>query len=469
MWAMNDIARPDTIVAPATAIGRGAVAIVRISGALSQSIAEKLFRRKHGVSQASWESHKLYFGEIRSLAGELLDEGLAVLMRSPHSFTGEDVLELHLHGSAAVVDSVLRACQECGARIAKPGEFTLRAFLNGRLDLAQAEAVADLVAARTNLAQRLALQQLQGGLSNVLHSLRNELLDVAAELEAWIDFPEEDIPEPTAKNHALQLENAKTRLESLLHTFRVGKLSQAGARVVLLGTPNVGKSSVFNALVGRERAIVTPHAGTTRDTIESTIDIRGIPITLVDTAGLREAHDEIEKIGIERSLSEAEQAEVLMWVIDGSVVSGVEPMMQWLDTEERKQRVIVVINKCDISDEPTIERIEAAVHKAALRTVRVSCVAKLGFDKLEECLTDVLLSQSDVDVDICLVSERHAESISAACQALERALSEISRKHSPEFISPEVMEAVHSLDEILGISTSEEILDRVFSRFCIGK
>jgi len=458
----------DTIVAPATGFGRGAVGIVRVSGPLAVDVLRRLFRPAGRKPLEAIQSHHLYFGRLHAPDGELLDECLAVAMLAPRSYTGEDVVEFHLHGSTAVAQSVLDACVAAGCRLARPGEFTLRAFLNGRLDLSQAEGVANLVAAQTAFSQRIALRQLSGGVSQKIIQLRERLLDATAELEAWIDFPEEEIPAPALEKHTAMLEEIASELKRLLGTHRIAKLALGGARVVLVGAPNAGKSSLFNALIGRERAIVTPHPGTTRDTIESTVDLRGLPVTLVDTAGLRETADAIEALGIERSRNEAAQADLILWIIDTTAPFNYECERKLLPDCEAGH-MLAVLNKMDTADPRQADCIAAELEEQGHVVVRVSCLNRSGFDELEDALYTSLSGGQTLTDEVYITNARHADCLERALHSIDQAIGAMRRGESPEFVSIDLREALDQLGSIVGIGTSEEILDRIFSRFCIGK
>jgi tRNA modification GTPase len=460
----------DTIVAPATAMGRGAIAVVRVSGPEAVPIFERLFRRTRGGAPLEVESHRLYYGTVVSPDdGETLDACMAVVMRKPRSFTGEDVVEFHLHAGPVVVQSVMEACIGCGARPARAGEFTQRAFLNGKLDLAQAEAVADLIASETGLSQRIALRQLAGGLSSRIHVLRERLIDAIAELEAWIDFPEEEIPPPALLAHKESFLSVLEEMKGLLRSYRVGRPATHGARVVLLGAPNAGKSSLFNALVGHERAIVTPHPGTTRDAIECTVDIRGVPVTLVDTAGLRESGDEIERIGIERSLDEASQADLILWVVDTAAQDALDGLGKWLAAEGDCGRMVAVLNKTDLTGGQIIEGLAEALSSQGVSVLQVSCRRRTGFDDLEREVFARIAGGENAPGDVCVTNERHAGCLARGIEALEKAIEGIERRMPPDIISTDAREALDELGAIVGLDANEEILDRIFSRFCIGK
>ncbi|AXA35826.1 MAG: tRNA uridine-5-carboxymethylaminomethyl(34) synthesis GTPase MnmE [Candidatus Hydrogenedentota bacterium] len=457
----------DTIVAPATGSPPAAIAIVRLSGKKSFEILEKIFRPRSNRPVAELPSHRMVLGMVHRLSGEPIDEVLGVLMRAPRSFTGEDVAELHTHGSAAVVRAVVEACVEAGARVAEPGEFTRRAFLNGRMDLVQAEALADLIHAQTQQARRLALRQLQGGLSSKVMKLREWLLDVAAELEAWIDFPEEEIPIPTIARHLEIFADVTRELQRLTQGLRAGLLLSEGARVVIAGRPNAGKSSLFNMLVGRERAIVTPHPGTTRDTIESTVELGGIAVTLVDTAGLRHTADEIEGIGIERARQEIRLADLVLLVVDASHPTNIRGDLELVE-HDYETKIVVVLNKTDLASEEQIGELTAQLQGLTYPCVQVSCNTREGLEALVHTIQLQLMGSISPE-EVYLTRERHAECLRAAEAALQRATHALKQSLSPEFVMVDVNEALAQLGELLGVGTSEEILDRIFSRFCLGK
>ncbi|MCX7625398.1 MAG: tRNA uridine-5-carboxymethylaminomethyl(34) synthesis GTPase MnmE, partial [Candidatus Sumerlaeaceae bacterium] len=403
----------DTIVAPATVFGRGAIGIVRLSGNQALSILTLLYRTVSGKTRSSFDSHRLYYGRLIAPDGQLLDECLAVAMHAPRSYTGEDVVEFHVHASPAVAQSVIDACLALGCRLARPGEFTLRAYLNGRLELAQAEGIANLIAAQTTLSQRIALQQLAGGVSEKINQLRELLLDATAELEAWIDFPEEEISQPAQEKHEEMLARVAQELRSLLNTHGFAKTALEGARVVLIGVPNAGKSSLFNALVGRERAIVTPHPGTTRDTIEAIVDVRGVPVTLVDTAGLRETENDVEAIGIRRSLEEANRADLVVWVADPTTHRDQE-VKDKIHAICDEARLVAVINKIDVAEKTDIDSLAELLNRHGWCVVKVSCVTREGLDELEQALYERLGGKVDALEGICIATARHADCLKKA-------------------------------------------------------
>jgi len=441
----------DTIAAPATAPGAGAIAIVRVSGAGTAALVESVFSRHSELDPA-----RMVLGHLRDAAGgETIDQCLAVRWVAPASYTGEDMAEFHLHGSPAIVDRAMRALIAAGARAAQPGEFTRRAFLNGKLDLAQAESVAALSASATDAARRVALHQLGGGLSRRLLATRARLVQATAELEAAVDYPEEELPPLAREMVAGALRDADRDLALVLDSMRRGRVIAGGARVVLAGPPNAGKSSLFNALVGRERAIVSPHPGTTRDTIEATIDLGGIPLTLIDTAGLRSAAEEIEAIGIAKTRDELAAADLVLYLIDAAEVSRYE---------EEEYRVsefphMPVVSKCDLAP---FTHIQGAL--------RVSAATREGIAELEAAIRAHFLGYDANNDEPVIASARHEAALSAARESLQSASAAHARNMSPEFVVLDLALALSEIDALLGKgSLDEDILDAVFSTFCIGK
>jgi len=450
----------DTIVAPATALG-GGVAVVRLSGPLSREILRQRFQPAKGRN-GDLQPRKLVYGTITAATGEPLDDALAVLMPAPHSFTGEDIVEFHCHGGHAVVRAVLEECTRAGARLAEPGEFSKRAFLNGRMDLAQAEALSDLIAAQTEGSRRAALQQLRGGVSSRVREVRDELLNAAAEIEAHLDFPEEDIPPLAQDRIGSALAKTERQIVELLAGYTRGRVMREGARVVLAGSPNAGKSSLFNALVGRERALVSPHPGTTRDTIESTIDLRGVAVTLVDTAGLRESQDAVERMGIERTGEELERADLVLLVVDagpaGVTGAGVE-----VPPEMARLPHAVVLNKVD---EPTT--IPNAAAGSQVPVLHTSAITRAGLDALADFIASCFAAV-DVACEVTITHARHAHCLQGAQRAAAAAHQSFNAGVSGELVMVEIRDAINELGEIIGERLDEQILDRIFSTFCLGK
>lgn len=412
-------------------------------------------------------SHHLYHGHILDAAGFVLDEALAVLMRRPRSYTGEDVLELHCHGSPVMLRRVLSRVLSCGARLAEPGEFTKRAFLNGRLDLTQAEAVIDMVRARTEAAASLAAEQLSGRLSQYLAELRGQLIHLKALLEAQIDFSEEDF-EVDASELSSVLDRCIVSVEDMVNTYQHGKLLRDGIRVTIIGKPNVGKSSLLNALLGEERAIVTPIAGTTRDSIEETADFEGVPVVLSDTAGLREANhiDSVERLGMERTVAKIAEAQILLAVLDASTSIDAQDHAVLKAAEGTPQ--ILVLNKTDLPKRAS----DAEVARMANRhpIVTVSAKERIGLAELRRTVVAQVAGRTRVDGSGPVVANiRQRDTLTKALQSLRLARQSACERRPPDLVAVDVQDAIDQIGEITGLITHEEVLDRIFSEFCIGK
>lgn len=472
--------REDTITAIATATGAGAVGIVRVSG----RDAEGVLRRSFSGLPQRLESHRLYLGRVVHVERqEVLDEGLAVLMRGPRSFTGEDVVELQVHGGVLNMRRVLEATLAAGARQAEPGEFSLRAFLNGRLDLTQAEAIADLIEAESEEALRVAQAQLGGALREPITLLRQRVLDLLTLLEASLDFAgEEHVYQLDREACVERMESVRGQLERLLRAYASGRLSLGGARVVLVGAPNAGKSSLFNRLVGAERAIVTEIPGTTRDTVEESTRIAGQRVHLVDTAGLRVSEDEVERLGVERSLEQAAGADLVCWVHDAREALGAAPA-QVMRAAERGG-VLIVLNHVDrLGGDPgggraqrmvRIEAVRAGLEPMGLGAVRVVTTSALtgeGLARLEEALSEqvaVLQGRSEEDVPL-ITSLRHAEALREAELALARATEGLEAEMPLELCADDVRVASDALGQVIGAIATDDVLGAIFSQFCVGK
>lgn len=450
----------DTIVAPATPPGEGGVGIVRISGPRAESLLLAAFRSRSVPSRPL--SHHLYHGHICRADGTVVDEVLAVVMRAPHSYTGEDVAEIHGHGGVHLLRSILDLFITAGARLARPGEFTERAFLNGRLDLAQAEAVAALIGARSEQAARAALAQLDGRLSQALHAFAGELRELLLLVEAHIDFPDDDLGALDVGALAGRVATVRAGMLELAATFDSGRPLREGANVLILGRPNVGKSSLLNALLGEARAIVTAIPGTTRDTVEEQLVLGGIPLRLVDTAGVRDTDDPIEQEGVRRARDKARAADLVLLVIDTSRPLTVEDLMAI--TLAPPERTLVVRNKCDLP------AVVSFVDLAAFpRQVDVAARSGTGLPALQEALVSFFGgSAAGALAEGAVVTERrHREALQTGCAALER----LARgADAPlECLALELREALAALGLITGETTPEALLQEIFSRFCIGK
>ncbi len=464
---MKDYLCEDTIAAIGTPIGRGAIGIVRISGKDALPILKKAFRTKSGKKVEEFEDRKLRYGIFVDSSGEPVDEVLAVYMKAPKTFTGEDVVEIHSHGGIVVIRKILREVLRLGARLAEPGEFTMRAFLNGKIDLVQAEAINQLIEATTETSAKLALKQLEGDLSKKIKELRDRLLEIKAYIEAAVDFPEEDVEIVESGHVREKLENVLSEIEKLIESYREGKLIKEGIKVAIIGRPNVGKSSLLNAILEEERAIVTEIPGTTRDIIEETVTFKGLPLRLIDTAGIRESADTVERIGIERSLKSLKESDVVLFVIDGSV-GFTEEDRKIEELLKEKGNVILVLNKSDLGLKVRCNRV-----KEFAGCVEVSAKRKKGIDELAGEISRLLLLDPDSVVsggEVIITSERHRELLQKAAEAIKRAIDSLSSGfESPEFLSMDIDEALENLGKIVGFVTTEDMLDIIFSRFCIGK
>ncbi len=451
-----------TIAAIATAIvpQQGSVGIVRVSGSQALKIAQTLF---HAPGNQVWESHRLLYGYVRHpQTQQLIDETLLLLMFSPRSYTREDVVEFHCHGGIIPVQQILQLCLEQGARLAQPGEFTLRAFLNGRLDLTQAESIADLVGAKSPQAAQFALAGLQGKLAQPIRQLRASCLDILAEIEARIDF-EEDLPPLDENEIKSAIAKIYTELTRILATADKGELLRTGLKVAIVGRPNVGKSSLLNAWSQSDRAIVTDLPGTTRDVVESQLVVGGIPVQVLDTAGIRETEDRVEKIGVERSRQVATSADLVLLTIDAS--SGWTAADQEIYNQVQHRPLILVINKIDL--------IEAEHHVSypptINHTVTTAAAQNQGITALEAAILETVRSgiqASDMDLAI---NQRQAAALTQAQISLQQTQVTIAQQLPLDFWTIDLRGAIQALGEITGEEVTESVLERIFSRFCIGK
>ncbi len=456
-----------TIAAIATAIvpQQGSVGIVRLSGSEAVAIARTLFS---APGQQVWESHRILYGYIRHpVTYATVDEALLLIMLAPRSYTREDVVEFHCHGGIMVVQQVLQLCLEQGAHLAQPGEFTLRAFLNGRLDLTQAESIADLVGARSPQAAQFALAGLQGKLAQPIRHLRAICLDILAEVEARIDF-EEDLPPLDEATIKAQLRQVLAEVEQILATADTGELLRTGLKVAIVGRPNVGKSSLLNAWSRSDRAIVTDLPGTTRDVVESQLVVGGIPIQVLDTAGIRETEDTVEKIGVERSRLAAQNADLVLLAIDASV--GWTSADQEIYDQVNHRPLILVINKIDLLD-PS-HPVSTLNPKLPISTPAVQTAAALnqGITDLETAILETVhagtLKAANLDLAI---NQRQAATLTRTKAALQQVQETVANHLPLDFWTIDLRSAIHALSEILGEDVTESVLDRIFSRFCIGK
>ncbi|WP_315791352.1 tRNA uridine-5-carboxymethylaminomethyl(34) synthesis GTPase MnmE [Fischerella sp. JS2] len=460
---MSEIfATTGTIAAIATAIvpQQGSVGIVRVSGSEAIPIAKTLF---HAPGRQVWESHRILYGYIHHpQTRQLVDEALLLIMQAPRSYTREDVVEFHCHGGIMAIQQVLQLCLENGARLAQPGEFTLRAFLNGRLDLTQAESIADLVGARSPQAAQSALAGLQGKLAQPIRLLRGQCLDILAEIEARIDF-EEDLAPLDYKSIISEVERISAEIAKLLATAEQGELLRTGLKVAIVGRPNVGKSSLLNAWSRSDRAIVTDLPGTTRDVVESQLVVGGIPVQVLDTAGIRVTEDQVEKIGVERSRSAAQAADLVLLTIDAA--AGWTTEDQEIYAQVKHRPLILVINKIDLAAAETVE-----YPKEISQVVKTAVAQNQGIAALEAAILKQVqagkIQAADMDLAI---NQRQAAALVKAKTSLEQVQTTIAQQLPLDFWTIDLRGAIHALGEITGEEVTESVLDRIFSRFCIGK
>ena len=449
----------DTIIAPATAIGDGGIAVVRISGPQALSSLEEFFRPTASVS--TYRSHQLYHGILTNHQDQHIDEVMAVYMAAPHTYTRDDVVEIHCHGSQQVVKAVLNLYIQSGLRLAQAGEFTYRAFINGRLDLGQAEAVAQLIHAKSDSSRKLALAQVEGKLSKTLYQITAKLRNIQILLEAWIDFPEEDLPSEDLQN----IHNSSKAIiaEILLITdgYNSGRVLSEGASILLVGKPNVGKSSLLNALLGEERAIVTDIPGTTRDLLEEGVTISGVPVRLVDTAGLRNSSDPVEREGVRRAKAKLQQADLVLFLLDGS--AEVDEQDRYAYQACLDIPTFLVVTKADLNQVAYTEFCDFPAYS-------ISTKVEGGLADLRSAIANHLLGDYLPASDSVLLTERrHFDALIAACRNLEKFKEGLSLEEPLEFLVFELREALQHLGQISGETTSDSVLAGIFSQFCIGK
>ena len=462
---MSEFATIGTIAAIATAVvpQQGSVGIVRLSGSEALQIAQTLF---HAPGCQVWESHRILYGYIRHpLSAALVDEALLLIMIAPRSYTREDVVEFHCHGGIIAVQQVLQLCLESGARLAQPGEFTLRAFLNGRLDLTQAESIADLVGAKSPQAAQAALAGLQGKLAHPIRQLRANCLDILAEIEARIDF-EEDLPPLDDKAIISEIERITAEIIKLLATSDKGELLRTGLKVAIVGRPNVGKSSLLNAWSQSDRAIVTDLPGTTRDVVESQLVVGGIPVQVLDTAGIRDTVDQVEKIGVERSRRAASAADLVLLTIDASAGWTKSDAEIYFQVQHRP--LILVLNKIDLVETQHIASIEYP--KNISQVVQTAAANNQGIDALEKAILEIVQTGKVQAADMDLaINQRQAAALTRAKISLEQVQATIAQELPFDFWTIDLRSAIYALGEITGEEVTESVLDRIFHKFCIGK
>jgi tRNA modification GTPase len=457
----------DTIAAISTPLGEGGIGVVRISGPEAIAFSDSLFRPFKGEIPSLCKSHTVHYGSIRHPAsGETADEVLLTVMRSPNTYTAEDIVEVSCHGGRMSLKKVLELYLDAGARIAEPGEFTKRAFLNGRVDLSQAEAVLDIIRSETSRAQAQALDQLKGALSARVRDIREDIIGILSSLEVSIDFSDQDLEEPVLCATSAAVARAARSIRKMLDTADRGIILRTGAGVVICGRPNVGKSSLMNALLRHDRVIVTPIAGTTRDVIEESINIGGVKIKLSDTAGIIETRDRVEMEGIKRSREKLASSDAVIFMLDSSSPLSDRDMDIYGALKDKK--TVVVLNKTDLAGGLKESDVKKAL--GVEEVIPVSVLKKIGLEEVEDAIIKTLTGGFDITPESAMVANlRHKECLEKSYRALARCEELLKCSYNPELLASDLNEAAHNLALITGQAVEDDILDRIFSEFCIGK
>lgn len=454
-----------TIAAISTAPGVGGIGIIRLSGEEAFNIIEKIFVPKNKSKEIKGYTIK-YGNIINPKTNEILDEVLVSYFIKPHSYTMENMCEINSHGGNIVMQNILEVCLANGAELAEPGEFTKRAFLNGRIDLSQAESIIDIINSKTKKESKASLKQLEGFLSKKIKNIRKEIMDVMVDIEADIDYPEYDIEEVTEKKVENMLKLIEKELINLKNTFDNGKIIKDGINVAIIGKPNAGKSSLLNALLKEERAIVSRYKGTTRDSIEELMNIEGIPIKIIDTAGIREASDEVEKIGIERAKEIADNADLLIAIFDISANIDEEDI-EIIDLIKDK-KAIIVLNKIDLVQDNII--IDSRISNLNKKIIKISALNKNGIEKISETIVDMFkINEINLDDEIIVTNTRHKNLINKAINSTVNAKISLENKMPMDIVAIEIKNILEDLGEITGEDVSENIINEIFAKFCLGK
>ena len=452
-----------TIAAISTPKGVGGIAVIRISGSNSCAITDKIFKGSLPISQTP--THTVHYGHILDKDGAIVDEVLVTVMRAPKSYTKEDVVEISTHGGLIASKAVLKCIIEAGADYAEPGEFTKRAFLNGRIDLSQAEAIIDIINSKTSLEQKNALSQVSGSLSNEINSVRGDLINLAASMQVIIDYPDEELEDVTCDDILDRVSKNLKKITTLLGSAENGKIIKNGIKTVIAGKPNVGKSSLLNFLARDDRAIVTEIAGTTRDVIEESVSIDGIPLILTDTAGIRQTDDIVEKIGVERSKQSIESADLVIIVFDASTETAEDELTLLEETKNKKR--IILINKSDIKNEKFITALN---NIPEIHPIELSVKTGEGVDKLISEIKNMYNLGEVGQNDSCIVTNiRHIGALTKAKESLERAIESLNNSMPSDIASIDINMAIDNLGEITGAVISDDIVSAIFHDFCVGK
>ncbi len=452
----------DTIVAQATPPGTGAIAVIRLSGKEAISIADVAFIGKNLKEQ---NSHTIHFGTIRQADGTIIDEVLVSLFKGPNSYTGEDVVEVSCHGSDYIIQQLIHLFIQSSARLAQPGEFTMRAFLNGKMDLSQAEAVADLIASTSASSHAIALKQMRGGFSEEIKNLREELINFASLIELELDFSEEDVEFVSRTDLQALVEKIQTLLRKLIRSFELGNVLKNGVNTVLAGRPNAGKSTLLNVLLNEERAIVSHIAGTTRDTIEETLNIKGIQFRLIDTAGIRDAQDHIEAIGVQKTFEKIQQSAILVYIFDIEMFSPFEVKQDVDQLEKQGVPMLIIANKTDKTQKDHLDYQAISTQPIRFISAKNPNAAK----EVEQALYDIVLSKNINLESTIITNARHYDALQKASDNLSDVLKGIASGIPSDLVALDIRQALHHLGEITGDISTDDLLGNVFGKFCIGK
>ena len=456
----------DTIIALSTPPGAGAIGVIRLSGPKAIEVVDKVF---HGKDLSQVEGYTVHFGKIKDEEGKVLDEVLVTIFRRPRSYTKENVVEISCHGSNYIIEQIIHLFLRKGVRSANRGEFTLRAFLNGQMDLSQAEAVADLIASDSASSHDIAMKQMRGGFSYEIKELRQELIDFAALIELELDFGEEDVEFADRERLEKLVEKIQVVLKKLIDSFHLGNVIKNGVATVIAGRPNAGKSTLLNALLNEERAIVSDIAGTTRDTIEESLNIDGINFRFVDTAGIRKAQDSIESIGVDKAMSEIQKSTVALHVVD---ISDTTPEMVWSDINSFKiigTRFVIILNKMDLNPYTKPEKYYKEGLISAKNIITTSAINKMNIEALKEHLYNTVIDHPELMDQTIVSNTRHYDALNKSCESLSKVLNGIQTGITGDFIALDIRQSLHFLGEITGEIHTDDLLESIFTRFCIGK
>ena len=460
--------RQNTICAVSTPAGMGGIAVIRVSGSDSFAVCDKIFRAKHGKKLQTQPQYSVIYGNIVDTdGGDIIDDVLISVFRAPHSFTAEDTVEISCHGSLYIQQKIMQLLINNGCRAAQPGEFTMRAFVNGKIDLSQAEAVADLIASTSKAMHKMAITQMRGGFSVELQKLRGQLLDFVSLIELELDFSEEDVEFADRRKLRDLAVNIEQHIGRLADSFSVGNVLKNGVPVALVGKTNVGKSTLLNVLLNEEKAIVSDIHGTTRDTIEDSVAIDGIVFRFIDTAGIRDTEDEVENLGIRRTFQKIDAETIVLWLVDATEISDI--MTDIVPEDIDRSKTVLVVNKSDMVSADRQKRIGDIVDTTGLKAIFISAKRRTNIDLLQKLLVDTV-QLNKIDTNAVIVNNvRHYEALVNARRAIVRVVEGLDTQISGDLLSQDIRECMHYLGEITGQISTDEILGNIFSKFCIGK